>query len=75
MLASHWLPPVRLPGDSIHVSLPSANHNQGVARGKKHAKQRAAQLMLQKLHPNIGTWGQLVRLYGPQELKVTVRYP
>lgn len=31
---------------------------------KKEGKQRAAQAMLEKLHPQITSWGSLIRLYG-----------
>nr|AEF32763.1 PASHA [Ascaris suum] len=31
---------------------------------KREGKQKASQAMLKKLHPNLDTWGSLIRLYG-----------
>lgn len=33
-------------------------------RNKREGKQRAAQAILAKLHPNVKSWGQLLRMYG-----------
>lgn len=47
-----------------------------ICRNKREGKQRAAQAILQLLHPQIMTWGSLLRLYGrgscktPKEKKV-----
>jgi len=35
-----------------------------VCANKREGKQKASQAMLQKLHPQIDTWGSLIRLYG-----------
>ncbi|KAL3080827.1 hypothetical protein niasHS_014932 [Heterodera schachtii] len=35
-----------------------------VSTNKREGKQKAAQAMLKKLHPNNSTWGSLLRLYG-----------
>ena len=35
-----------------------------VCTNKKEGKQKASQAMLKKLHPQIDTWGSLIRLYG-----------
>ncbi|PVD31708.1 hypothetical protein C0Q70_07126 [Pomacea canaliculata] len=35
-----------------------------VAKSKRNGKQRAAQAILQKLHPHVPSWGSLLRLYG-----------
>lgn len=35
-----------------------------VAKSKRSGKQRAAQAILQKLHPHVPSWGSLLRLYG-----------
>lgn len=35
-----------------------------VCGNKREGKQKAAQSMLEKLHPHIKTWGSLIRLYG-----------
>jgi len=36
------------------------------AKNKRDAKQRAAQLLLKALHPDIDTWGDLVDIYAPR---------
>lgn len=47
-----------------------------VCRNKREGKQKAAQAILQLLHPHITSWGSLLRLYGrgscktPKEKKV-----
>ena len=35
-----------------------------VAKNKREGKHRAAQSILQKLHPHIHFWGSILRLYG-----------
>ncbi|XP_011304716.1 microprocessor complex subunit DGCR8 [Fopius arisanus] len=40
-----------------------------VCRNKKDGKQRAAQEILQRLHPHITSWGSLLRLYGSRSVK------
>ncbi|KAJ8675683.1 hypothetical protein QAD02_011469 [Eretmocerus hayati] len=40
-----------------------------VCRNKKDGKQRAAQAILQLLHPHIQSWGSLLRLYGSRSVK------
>lgn len=40
-----------------------------LCRNKKDGKQRAAQEILQKLHPHINSWGSLLRLYGSRSVK------
>ncbi|XP_043475720.1 microprocessor complex subunit DGCR8 [Leptopilina heterotoma] len=40
-----------------------------VCRNKKDGKQRAAQEILQRLHPHIHSWGSLLRLYGSRSVK------
>jgi len=40
-----------------------------VCRNKRDGKQRAAQAILQILHPHIKTWGSLLRLYGNRSVK------
>ncbi|MFH4977865.1 hypothetical protein AB6A40_004574 [Gnathostoma spinigerum] len=35
-----------------------------VCSNKREGKQKASQTMLKKLHPNLDTWGSLIRLYG-----------
>ncbi|KAK0163293.1 hypothetical protein PV327_006991 [Microctonus hyperodae] len=40
-----------------------------VCRNKKDGKQRAAQAILQRLHPHIQSWGSLLRLYGSRSVK------
>jgi microprocessor complex subunit DGCR8 len=47
-----------------------------ICRNKREGKQKAAQAILQLLHPQITSWGSLLRLYGrgscktPKEKKV-----
>nr|CAG4634740.1 EOG090X04U5 [Alona affinis] len=38
-------------------------------KNKRDGKQRAAQAILQALHPHISSWGSLLRLYGSHSLK------
>lgn len=38
-------------------------------RNKREGKQRASQAILQMLHPNINSWGSLLRLYGNRSVK------
>lgn len=38
-------------------------------RNKRDGKQRASQAILQMLHPNITSWGSLLRLYGNRSVK------
>nr|SVE73508.1 EOG090X04U5 [Daphnia atkinsoni] len=38
-------------------------------KNKRDGKQRAAQSILQALHPHISSWGSLLRLYGSHSLK------
>jgi microprocessor complex subunit DGCR8 len=38
-------------------------------RNKREGKQKAAQQILQGLHPQLKTWGSLVRLYGNRSVK------
>ncbi|KAL7287746.1 hypothetical protein TKK_0018129 [Trichogramma kaykai] len=40
-----------------------------ICRNKKDGKQRAAQAILQLLHPHIHSWGSLLRLYGSRSVK------
>ena len=40
-----------------------------ICRNKKDGKQRAAQEILQRLHPHIHSWGSLLRLYGSRSVK------
>ncbi|XP_008546146.1 microprocessor complex subunit DGCR8 [Microplitis demolitor] len=40
-----------------------------ICRNKKDGKQRAAQAILQLLHPSIPSWGSLLRLYGSRSVK------
>ena len=40
-----------------------------ICRNKKDGKQRAAQAILQLLHPHIQSWGSLLRLYGSRSVK------
>lgn len=40
-----------------------------ICRNKKDGKQRAAQAILQRLHPHIHSWGSLLRLYGSRSVK------
>ncbi|XP_015111182.1 microprocessor complex subunit DGCR8 [Diachasma alloeum] len=40
-----------------------------ICRNKKDGKQRAAQEILQRLHPHITSWGSLLRLYGSRSVK------
>lgn len=40
-----------------------------ICRNKKDGKQRAAQSILQLLHPHITSWGSLLRLYGSRSVK------
>ncbi|CAG9537603.1 unnamed protein product [Cercopithifilaria johnstoni] len=35
-----------------------------ICANKREGKQKASQAMLKKLHPNLDTWGSLIRLYG-----------
>ncbi len=35
-----------------------------VCTNQKEGKQKASQAMLKRLHPQIDTWGSLIRLYG-----------
>nr|CAG4644734.1 EOG090X04U5 [Leptodora kindtii] len=38
-------------------------------KNKRDGKQRAAQAILQALHPHVSSWGSLLRLYGSHSLK------
>ncbi|XP_011498331.1 PREDICTED: microprocessor complex subunit DGCR8 [Ceratosolen solmsi marchali] len=40
-----------------------------ICRNKKDGKQRAAQAILQLLHPHVHSWGSLLRLYGSRSVK------
>lgn len=40
-----------------------------ICRNKKDGKQRAAQAILQLIHPHIHSWGSLLRLYGSGSVK------
>ncbi|CAH0549289.1 unnamed protein product [Brassicogethes aeneus] len=40
-----------------------------VCKNKRDGKQRAAQAILQSLHPHITSWGSLLRLYGNRSVK------
>lgn len=40
-----------------------------ICRNKKDGKQRAAQAILQLIHPHIHSWGSLLRLYGSRSVK------
>lgn len=40
-----------------------------VCKNKRDGKQRAAQAILQALHPNITYWGSLLRMYGNRSIK------
>ncbi|XP_077291316.1 microprocessor complex subunit partner of drosha isoform X2 [Arctopsyche grandis] len=40
-----------------------------VCKNKRDGKQRASQAILQALHPNISSWGSLLRLYGTRSVK------
>ncbi|XP_054280842.1 microprocessor complex subunit DGCR8-like [Macrosteles quadrilineatus] len=40
-----------------------------VCKNKRDGKQRAAQAILQLLHPNIKHWGSLLRMYGNKSIK------
>jgi len=42
---------------------------QVACKNKRDGKQRAAQAILQALHPHITSWGSLLRLYGSHSLK------
>ena len=42
---------------------------QVACKNKRDGKQRAAQGILQALHPHIWSWGSLLRLYGSHSLK------
>jgi len=37
-------------------------------QNKRDGKQKAAQKLLQKLHPNINYWGAMVRMYGSEAI-------
>ncbi|XP_058788955.1 microprocessor complex subunit DGCR8-like [Phymastichus coffea] len=43
--------------------------NTVICRNKKDGKQRAAQAILQLIHPHINSWGSLLRLYGSGSVK------
>uniref|UniRef100_A0A1B6HY06 DRBM domain-containing protein n=2 Tax=Homalodisca TaxID=139475 RepID=A0A1B6HY06_9HEMI len=46
------------------------NHTATVTcKNKRDGKQRAAQAILQSLHPNITYWGSLLRMYGNRSIK------
>nr|UJZ92588.1 microprocessor complex subunit DGCR8 [Scaphoideus titanus] len=40
-----------------------------VCKNKRDGKQRAAQAILQALHPNVTHWGSLLRMYGNRSIK------
>lgn len=39
-----------------------------ICNNKRDGKQMASQKMLQMLHPNIKSWGSLVRMYGSKAI-------
>ena len=39
-----------------------------ICNNKRDGKQMASQKMLQLLHPNIKSWGSLVRMYGSKAI-------
>lgn len=42
-----------------------SNHEATViCKNKREGKQRAAQAILQQLHPHLNSWGALLKLYG-----------
>ncbi len=48
-----------------HFTMHVGKHEVRVScTNKKEGKQKASQYMLEKLHPQIKTWGSLLRLYG-----------
>ncbi|XP_052746606.1 microprocessor complex subunit DGCR8 isoform X2 [Bicyclus anynana] len=52
-------------GQDIEMTMKVGKHSATViCRNKKAAKQQAAQAILQELHPHVGSWGSLLRLYG-----------
>lgn len=55
--------------NDLDFCLLSCNSFPKVCRNKKDGKQRAAQAILQRLHPHIQSWGSLLRLYGSRSVK------
>jgi microprocessor complex subunit DGCR8 len=39
-----------------------------ICKNKRDGKQMAAQKLLQLLHPNVKSWGSLVRMYGSKAI-------
>jgi microprocessor complex subunit DGCR8 len=39
-----------------------------ICKNKRDGKQMAAQKLLQMLHPNVKSWGSLVRMYGSRAI-------
>lgn len=42
-----------------------------MCKNKREGKQRAAQKILQNLHPDLKTWGSLLKLYGQSSYKAS----
>lgn len=42
-----------------------------ICKNKREGKQRAAQKILQSLHPNLKSWGSLLKLYGQGSCKTS----
>ncbi|CAB0035922.1 unnamed protein product [Trichogramma brassicae] len=53
----------------IDYSVNTLKHQRNEFKMKKDGKQRAAQAILQLLHPHIHSWGSLLRLYGSRSVK------
>ena len=39
-----------------------------ICRNKRDGKQMASQKLLQQLHPNISSWGALLKMYGSRAI-------
>ncbi|XP_041971984.1 microprocessor complex subunit DGCR8 [Aricia agestis] len=60
----------KLEFQKIELTMKVGKHEATVVcKNKKTAKQRAAQSILQALHPQVRSWGSLLRLYGSRSVK------
>ncbi|KAJ2943019.1 hypothetical protein O0L34_g15212 [Tuta absoluta] len=60
----------KLEYQKIELTMKVGKHTATVVcKNKKMAKQRASQAILQALHPQLNSWGSLLRLYGSRSVK------
>eukprot|EP01119_Soliformovum_irregulare_P002047 TRINITY_DN1208_c0_g1_i1.p1 TRINITY_DN1208_c0_g1~~TRINITY_DN1208_c0_g1_i1.p1 ORF type:complete len:166 (-),score=48.94 TRINITY_DN1208_c0_g1_i1:32-529(-) len=51
------------------IAISDSVRAEGMGKTKKEAKQRASQLLLKQLHPDLRTWQQLIDLYSSRSTR------